>query len=329
MSRVLERIPGASYLFRRVFRRQLRQKFGYGATLDGAAVVVLMPGSLHIGLLALEYLSQYETVIAVANGMTRQEFEFLEKNTNCAVIRFSTILRHSMVIDILVAELEHPFWIVDHDCYVLDANFLYSERKKMSPSAAGVAIYSMQQRAGGVIVPETFLMLLNPQIIRGIFRKYGVGSARVKWSELGRRARKALEGLGIDERNLPEAHKDYFDTLRAVVFLAEADGNGFQMTHGYSHKCQFYPEAIHIGNTSFPRWPPEGRYNALGAYFWRRCLEEPRFGAFVEQYNSLCPKLPRSSHEIREYLLDAGIMEKGDVPGFLDRLDDLITKYSN
>ncbi len=143
------------------------------------------------------------------------------------------------------------------------------------------------------------------------------------------RAKRALKKLGIDEQNLPEAHKDYFDTLRAVVFLAQADGNGFQMSHAYSHKCQFYPEAIHIGNTSFPRWPPDGRYNALGAYFWRRCLEEPRFGAFVDQYNSLCPALPRSSLEIRKYLLDSGIMEEGDVPGFLDRLDALITKYSN
>ncbi len=288
-----------------------------------------MPGSLHIGLLALQYLSQYETVIAVANGMTRQEVEFLEKNTKVGVIGLATTLRHSTVIDILVAELEHPFWIVDHDCYVLDTNILYSERKTMGPSAAGVAIYSAQHRAGGVVVPETFLMLLNPQVIRGIFRKYKVGSTRLKWSELSGRAKSALEKLGIDEQNLPEAHKDYFDTLRAVVFLAQADGNGFQMSHGYSHKCQFYPEAIHIGNTSFPRWPPEGRYNALGAYFWRRCLEEPRFGAFVDQYNSLCPALPRSSLEIRKYLLDSGLMEEGDVPGFLDRLDAVITKYSN
>ncbi len=297
--------------------------------MDGAAVVVLMPGSLHIGLLALQHLSQYQSVIAVANGMTTKEIEFLEKNTNIGVIRLATTLRHSTVIDILIAELEYPFWIVDHDCYVIDTNILYEERKNMLPSAAGVAIYGKQQHAGGVVVPETFLMLLNPRIIRGIFHKYSVGSARLKWRDLSGRARSALKKLGIDENNLPETHKDYFDTLRAVAFLAEADEQGFEMHHGYSLACQFYPEAIHIGNTSFPRWPPEGRYNALGAYFWRRCLEEPRFAAFVDQYNSLCPALPRSSREIRKYLLDAGVMREGDVPGFLDRLDDLIAKYSN
>jgi hypothetical protein len=329
MSRVLERIPGASYLLRRAFRRQLRRKFGNKATLDGAAVVVLMPGSLHIGLLALQYLGQYETIIAVANGMTDQETEFIEKNTNVGVIRLATTLRHSTVIDILVAELKDPFWIVDHDCYVLDTNILHSERRKMPASAAGAAIYSLRRRVDSVVVPETFLMLLNPEVIRGIYRKYDVRSTRLKWSKLSRRARGALKKLGIDEEHLPEEHKDYLDTLRAVAFLAQADGQGFLMNHGYSLMCQFYPEAIHVGNTSFPRWPPEGRYNALGAYFWRRCLEEPRFGAFVDQYNSLCPNLPRTSLDIRKYLLDSGIMEKGDVPGFLDRLDDLITKYSN
>lgn len=329
MSPVLERIPGASYLLRRAFRHQLGQKFGNKPKLDGAAVVVLMPGSLHIGLLALQYLGQYQTIIAVANGMTSQEVEFVEKNANVGVIRLATTLRHSTVIDILVAELEHPFWIVDHDCYVLDTNILYSERKKMDPSAAGVAIYSLQQREGGAVVPETFLMLLNPEVIRRIYREYNVRSARIKWSELSGRARRALKKLGIDDKHLPEEHKDYFDTLRAVAFLAQADGHGFQMSHGYSPTCQFYPEAIHIGNTSFPGWPPASRYNALGAYFWRRCLEEPRIAAFVDQYNSLCPTLPRTSLEIRKYLLNSDMLGEGDAAGFLDRLDDLITKYSN
>ncbi len=127
---------------------------------------------------------------------------------------------------------------------------------------------------------------------------------------------------------MPEAHKSYFDTLRAVAFLAQGEGKGFVMNRGYSLKCQFYPEAIHIGNTSFPKWPPNGRYDALGVYFWRRCLEEPQFGAFVERYNGLCPTPPRTSREIREYLLQSDLMKKGDIPEFLDRLDALISKYS-
>jgi hypothetical protein len=290
MSRVLERIPGASYLLRRAFRRQLRRKFGNKPTLDGAAVVVLM-GSLHIGLLALQYLGQYESIIAVANGMTEQEIRFIEENTNVGVIGLATTLRHSTVIDILVAELEHPFWIVDHDCYVLGTNILYSERRKMPASAAGVAIYSLRRRADSVVVPETFLMLLNPEVIRRIYRKYDVRSTRLKWSKLSRRARGALKQLGIDEEHLPEEHKDYLDTLRAVAFLAQADGQGFLMNHGYSLMCQFYPEAIHIGNTSFPNWPPISRYNALGVYFWRRALEEPRFAA--PQWTNTTACVPR------------------------------------
>ncbi|WP_298352192.1 hypothetical protein [Rhodoblastus sp.] len=329
MSRVLERIPGASYLLRRAFRRQLRRKFGEKPTLDGAAVVVLMPGSLHIGLLALQHISQYETIIAVANGMTEREIEFIERNTNVGVIRLPATLRHSTVIDILVAELKHPFWIVDHDCYILDTNILHSERRKMPASAVGVAIYSEQRRADSVVVPETFLMLLNPEVIRGIYRKYDVRAARLKWRDLNLRARNALKKIGIDEARLPERHKDYLDTLRAVAFLAQADGQGFVMNHGYSLMCRFYPEAIHIGNTSFPNWPPVSRYNALGAYFWRRCLEEPRYAVFVDQYNSLCPTLPRTSLEIRNYLLEVAMAGEDDAAAFLDRLDGLITKYSS
>ena len=81
MTRVLQRIPGASFLFKLAFRHQTREKFGNKATLDGVAVVILMPGSVHIGLLALQYLNGYEKVMCIANGLTAQEVAFVEKNT--------------------------------------------------------------------------------------------------------------------------------------------------------------------------------------------------------------------------------------------------------
>ena len=182
------------------------------------------------------------------------------------VIKFVITLSHSDVIDIVIAELEYPFWLVDHDCYVLDTNILANERVNMRSSDAGVAIYSTLNRTNGVVVPETFLMLLNPAVIRELFQKYNVSSRRIKWRNLSRPARNAMLKLGLSETNMPEAHKAYFDTLRAVAFLAQAEGKGFVMNRGYSLKCQFYPEAIHIGNTSFPKWPPEGRYDALGVF---------------------------------------------------------------
>jgi hypothetical protein len=49
----------------------------------------------------------------------------------------------------------------------------------------------------------------------------------------------------------------------------------------------------------------------------------------VDQYNSLCPTLPRTSLEIRNYLLEVAMAGENDAAAFLVRLDRLITKYSN
>jgi hypothetical protein len=318
MKRYLKNLPGVNALARhlksamkkwdhRTFRRQLS---AVQQTHD-LAVVIIMPGSVHIGALALNYLRENKQVLCISNGLPEWEYEILLGCPFTAVAKTSRTLAHSEVIHELIEVLDKPFWLVDHDCYVLDVKALHEERQKLG-TCAGLAFYSsIPSLIHGTLVPETFLLLLNPGTIRRLQKNYGITCRSYRWTELPENVKARLAVVGMGHDRLPEDHKQYFDTLRVVALLAQADGCGFIMEHSYSGVCQPYPEVIHIGGTSWPTWPLQELewYAGLGTYFWCRCLEKCRSDRIQNEYSKRWPQIP-DSQTIWQHLVASGILRQ-------------------
>jgi hypothetical protein len=66
-----------------------------------------------------------------------------------AVAKTSHTLAHSEVIHELIEVLDKPFWLVDHDCYVLDVKALHEERQKLG-TCAGLTEYRTNTANGGL-----------------------------------------------------------------------------------------------------------------------------------------------------------------------------------
>jgi hypothetical protein len=334
VKRLLNKIPNVRALRRRLkspmlkwsnrtWRRQLKAV----QHLDALAVVIVMPGSVHVGALALNYLREYENVLCISNGLADWEYEILQRCHFTAVVKTRCILVHAEVIDGLIEVLDKPFWLIDHDCYVLDIQALHQQRQKLG-ERAGLAFYNTKNLVNGIVAPETFLILLNPKIIRGLQNKYRVKSSVYLWAALPDKVKAKLELVGAGDDRRPEDHKPCFDTLRVIALLAQAEGCGFIMEHGYSAVCQPYPEVIHIGGIGWrsgPLWPPPNGYSALGTYFWRRCLENSRFDKMQNEYGRKWLHVP-DSQQIRQHILSSGLLIPGNSSELLDFLDHLVAQ---
>jgi hypothetical protein len=331
MRRLLNKVPGVRRLRRALgdalneaAARDLVQQLRGLKDANDLAIVILMPGALHIGALALDYLEGYGRVLCVANGLGQWEMEALRAKCSVPVVSSRRALPHSDVIDALIEVLNAPFWLVDHDCYLLDVAVLDRERKKLG-NQMGLAVYKTTNAKNGIVVPETFLMLVNPAVVRALQEKYGVTTRVYQWEAVPPKAKSRLLEIGISGNRLPEECKSYLDTLRVLALLAEADGSGFLMDHGYSAVCQAYPECIHIGGTSQLHWPPPDRYHALGSYFWRRCLETFGVARAQIEYKKKWPHIP-DSQTIRQYVKNSEHSLPGDYPALLDYLDAITAR---
>ncbi|MEI6033657.1 MAG: hypothetical protein WCS65_05175 [Verrucomicrobiae bacterium] len=279
------------------------------------AFVILMPGSLHLGLLALKYLSQYQDVVLIANGLSAQELAITKKEESGGqidMIALRTLLHHCEIIDGLVGAIHEPFWIVDHDCYLLSGG-IFEENPGGARPRAGRAIFAFRNE--NLLIPETFLMQLNPRVLRAISHGYSVTSRPCAHDELPDQARQQLEAAGWGLQSYPEPHKNYYDTLRVLALLSQSLGMGFDISPGYSTRCEFHSEAVHIGNTSRPQWTIDPSfYNAIGAYFWKLSLHERDDIRQLALYQDRDGSLP-SLGDMREQLVQSGCS-----PALLDRL---------
>jgi hypothetical protein len=280
-----------------------------------------MPGSLHLGLLALKYLTPYKNVVLIANGLNAQELAITKKEDSGGLVALRTLLPHSAIIDGLVGTLQEPFWIVDHDCYLLSGE-IFEENQGVAPPGAGRAVFAFQNEKLNLLIPETFLMQLNPRALRAISKGFSVTSRHCAHEELPEKARRALEGAGWSARNYPEPHKNFYDTLRVLGLLGQSLGAGFEISPGYSTRCEFHSGVVHIGNTSKPKWTIDPSfYNAIGAYFWKLSLHEREDIRHMGLYLDRSRCLP-SLRDMREQLVQSGCQSS-----LLNRLE-LLAKSS-
>jgi len=285
------------------------------------AIVIVMAYAIHIGDLALRHLQHHPDVWAVANGLSAWETEVMRARYGNRVLVLGRTYDHSDIIDALTAILKTPFWLVDHDCYMLDTAVLAEHRPDLT-GRAGEAWFRSFNARNGLTLPATFLLRLNPSVIRKVRRAYGVSSRTYWWTTLPDRARDRLLALGLHEGRMPESSKDYFDTLRVIALLAEADGCGFAIARNYSDSCARHPEVIHIGATSWPNWPPVDRYGGIGAYFWKRLLEACPMPRARTEYEAQWPDVP-DADSMRHVLEASGVLTHDDSPELLDFLDAL------
>ena len=298
---------------------RLRWALARQAGKKDLACLILMPGSLHLGLLALQHIGQYQNVILIANGLNAQEADIAGKAGNKNIIFLRTLLRHDIIIDSLVHSLHEPFWIVDHDCYLLNGSF-FNKNTSEPFTAAGRAVFAFHNERLNTFVPETFLIQLNPGALRKVSKHFSVTAKLYRHEELPDNARRLLETAGWNARNYPEPHKSYYDTLRVLALLCPFLDLSFQISPGYSTRCEIHDEVVHIGNTSRPQWVVDPSfYNAIGAYFWKFSLGEREDIKHLEPYQNRNRHLPSLDH-MRTRLLEAGCS-----PALLNRLE-LIAK---
>jgi hypothetical protein len=268
------------------------------------AVLILMPGSLHLGLLAEEYLARFKNVLLIQNGLSAQEVAIVERKGGRNKIRLRTMTLHDRIIDVLLHSLNEPFWIVDHDCYLFsDALFAESNEPQ---TEAGQAVFAFHNEGLNALIPETFLMRLNPRVLRNVSKRFSVTARVYTHEELPDKARYLLETAGWNSENYPEPHKKYYDTLRVLFLLCQSLGCGPRICPGYSTRCEIHREVVHIGNTSRPQWSIDPAfYNAIGAYFWKLSLLEQDDIRQLESYRIRALNLPSLDY-MRDQLVHAG-----------------------
>lgn len=281
------------------------------------AVVVAMPFGAHMADLALERVPVGYSKLCIVNGQHKKERAFLRRShSQTLFIYVPWTLDHHDVIDALISCLDSPFWLVDHDCLILDSNCL-GRAEDLSAGRIGAVYFAERNPVNGFLKPHTFLMLLRPKIAREVFRRYRISSSPVTWQELDSEAQKICSSLGFSPSLLPETYKGYFDTLCLAAVIAEAEQIGFYAIRSYSGKFAPHPEAIHVGATSNPRFTPEWEYVAFGAYFWSLVLQREAAACLRTSYLKKYPTLA-DPKTMRQVLIDTGISD--DVLTFLDRL---------
>lgn len=256
------------------------------------AVIVAMPGGIHMADVAMSKLTAALPMLCVLNGVSAAEAQWLVNRRPSAHFMSSPrVLAHHDVINSLIDKSNHDFWLVDHDCLVLQPNAL-SVAEDACGDAIGAVFFATATPPTAFIKPHTFLMFIRPSVARTVFREFCVDATPRTWSQLPRRARAACESLGLSPTQLPEEGKAFFDTLCVASACAAATGRGFRIVQAYTAMFSPHPEAVHFGHTSKPLFKPEWLYGALGAYFWRASLEHHASPELQQLYNDQLASLP-------------------------------------
>lgn len=249
-------------------------------------VVIAMPGSLHVAALAVQKVPHDVDRLMVLNGLAPWEAELAQSIfEDTPIVDCRARMDHDQVLDILFDHLPLDFGILDYDCFVLEPRYFY-EMQQLAPDALMNACFSRRHPISGLRVPETFFLFFSRSRVQQIERQFGVTCRPVKWAELNAQAQQALRTLGIDREFLPEAHKDYFDTLRAIMMLGGASGLNCDFKGDFPASPTPDGELFHVGGISTPN-RVDGIWRFRGAYFWRKALETCQLPELRHRYEGI------------------------------------------
>jgi hypothetical protein len=191
----------------------------------GHFYLILMPGTLHFVLPCLSLLPAHMRVILIANGAAEWERRYLSRAfPQHPIFKLMTFpgssLSHGTVLTLLLASNEHPFGVLDHDCYVFDASIFgdleFGERDCL------VAVFGNVGARVAIPYPETYFLYFNSKLLKPIMQRYGVDARAYR--KLPPAARDPLATIGVRDGVYPKEYHNYFDTLHVLLLLALAEG---------------------------------------------------------------------------------------------------------
>jgi len=252
------------------FIRKLWTTFGIrselGKITNKSLYIIAIPGCVHILHICLYYIPEHTRVIVIANGLLDEEISWISEEPKVnRLIKLPHKMVHSDVLDILFLSVRETFAIIDYDCFVLNQK-IWDELFVFDPLCQGNAYFYIYNESLNLKIPFTFFLSFNAPIFRSLMQKYNIDSSQIVYKNLHFKVRKKLMDIKIDQDNMPETKKQYFDTIKVLQMLGIADG--------YPIRFQEYTknEIIHVGGVSY--WNGNiNQWTARGAYFWHRALE--------------------------------------------------------
>lgn len=241
--------------------------------LEKPIFIISIPGTLHLVELCLRFIPSGRNVVLIANGLSDWELFFArEKLAKAETFEIPHLLEHGYVIDLLLASLRQPFSLLDFDCFVFNQT-LFAEMGEIPPGKMMNAIFSHYNPELNLSIPQTFMLTLNPRIIRPLQKKYHAPSKKLDLSMVTNLARHKLTEIGVDPDHYPLESMAYFDTIHLWYALGIAEGLRPAFVRNYQDNISDYDEVFHVGSSSSIN-KTHAKYYLRGSYFWRRALEE-------------------------------------------------------
>lgn len=245
--------------------------------------VIVMPGSLHVARLALQKMPAHIDRLIVLNGLPAWEVKLARQVfPGQCVVACEALMEHDQVLDLLFDNLDGDFGILDYDCFVLDPVH-FDRMRELQAGSVMNACFSRRHPESGLRVPETFFLFFNRAAIQSLKSRYGVTSRPIRWTQLPDACQQTLSRHGLAEDRLPEVHKDYFDTLRVLMMLGQAEGQTLTFLADFPASPTPSGEIFHVGGISTPNLV-DGLWRFRGAYFWRMVLERCALSELKERY---------------------------------------------
>jgi hypothetical protein len=212
------------YLFTQLSKLSLSSQLERLRPIESPFFIICLHGSLHLVDLCLKYFPANQKVVLISNGLSKWEIAWAKKNLKVDDFLFlPKRVVHGVVLDLLIGSLEHPFGLLDYDCFVFNPSWFFRSSSS-SPTSMLNALFVYSNNALNLDFPESYMLFLNPKLIRAIQNKYGVNSKVIDYQSLSPQVKNKLLEIQIDDNHLPEGHKKYFDTMRLWIALGFADG---------------------------------------------------------------------------------------------------------
>ncbi|PKO09626.1 MAG: hypothetical protein CVU40_10045 [Chloroflexi bacterium HGW-Chloroflexi-2] len=252
------------------FRYKVREQFS--DIKDNTFFIIAIPGCLHILEICLKNIPNYINIIIVSNGLTGWEQTWLSKNLKFRkIIKIPFLYPHGEVIDILIKNIDKPFGIMDYDCFVFDHN-LFKEAIVISQNHQLNAFFCYKNKKIDLELPETFFLYINPYVYNQLMKKYRINCNITTYFDLPISVRKKIQKIGILKNQMPEDHKNYFDTLKVLIVLGIADGKKINFIRKFPTGFEPSNEIFHVGGSSDPN-NYKNLWSLRGSYLWRFVLE--------------------------------------------------------
>ena len=231
-------------------RRRLERLLAGVAAGDYLPVfVVVVPRTLGWLEPCLKLVPDEVPLVLVTNGLSGAEsrrlaIEFPGRPQFPLSVIPGSFAKHGTVLDLLVGAANSDFVVLDHDCYVFDAELFRPVlwRGDEFLAAVDVAGFFTINAATGLKFPRTHFLVLRRDRLVELRERFGVGCEKAESTPHA--VAELLRAIGIGDHNFPPARMTFYDTLQLAMSA------GFAL--GWSvRQFSASPEDIaHIGGTA-------------------------------------------------------------------------------